>query len=40
LAIGFLAAGAPFGVKNFVLSEKDSLAPGFSQAQATNILPM
>jgi dTDP-4-dehydrorhamnose 3,5-epimerase len=40
LAIGFLAAGAPFGVKNFVLSEKDSLAPGFSQAQATNILPL
>ena len=40
LAIGFLAAGAPFGVKNFVLSEKDGLAPSFGQAQATNILPM
>lgn len=40
LAIGFLAAGATFGINKFVLSDRDRLAPGFRQAKAANILPI
>jgi len=40
LAIGFLTAGAPFGIKEFLLSEQDNLAPTFSQVQKMNLLPL
>jgi dTDP-4-dehydrorhamnose 3,5-epimerase len=40
LAIDFLAAAASFGVKDFLLSDQDNLAPTFSQAQKFNLLPM
>lgn len=40
LAIDFLAAAASFGVKDFLLSDQDNLAPSFSQAQKMNLLPM
>jgi dTDP-4-dehydrorhamnose 3,5-epimerase len=38
LNIEFTAAGEPFGLEKFFLSDQDRLAPSFSQAQATNIL--
>lgn len=38
LKIGFLAAGEPFGLKTFFLSDQDKFAPSLSQAQASNIL--
>jgi dTDP-4-dehydrorhamnose 3,5-epimerase len=40
LAIGFLAAGEPFGITEFALSNQDDLAPTFKQAQQKNILPL
>jgi dTDP-4-dehydrorhamnose 3,5-epimerase len=40
LNIEFTAAGEPFGLENFLLSDQDKFAPTFSQAQATNILPL
>lgn len=40
LAIDFLGPGAPFGVKDFLLSDQDDLAPTFKQSQKLNLLPM
>jgi len=40
LNIEFTAAGEPFGLKTFLLSDQDKFAPTFSQAQVTNILPI
>jgi dTDP-4-dehydrorhamnose 3,5-epimerase len=38
LNIEFAAAGGPFGVENFLLSDQDRFAQSFREAQATNIL--
>ena len=40
LNIEFTAAGEPFGVTEFTLSNQDDLAPTFKQAQQKKILPL
>jgi dTDP-4-dehydrorhamnose 3,5-epimerase len=40
LAIDFLAAGEAFGITEFILSNRDDLAPALYQAQQMNILPL